>query len=197
MLKKTVVLLAFTGLFIGCNTVFAAGDKTEFATQPKTSGIYAGIGIGGGIVNAEFKEYTRDNAGLAGNANLGYQFNKYLGLEAGFAMYSKSKADGKDLATNNYAFDLAAKGIIPLGSGFDAFAKLGAAMVHTKWASTIDGQAVPDGGKSYTEPTAYFAAGFDYALTQHFLATLQGTATTNGSHVPSMFAGTVGVTCII
>ena len=82
-------------------------------------------------VNFPNSSFSKD--GFAGNANLGYKFNPYFGMELGGTYYATSdiKFAGETIAHNHlYGFDLAGKGILPFSdTGFELFAKLGVSRV--------------------------------------------------------------------
>lgn len=76
-------------------------------------------------------------SGIGGNANLGYKFMPYMGLEMGYTQYSnssiKNNVGTKAATIKNYSYDLALRGIVPIAdSGFELFAKLGAERVNAK-----------------------------------------------------------------
>lgn len=61
------------------------------------------------------------------NANAGYMFNKYLGVEGGFTYspgYSYNWGSGT-YSTSYFMFDAAAKGVLQLNNEFALFGKLG------------------------------------------------------------------------
>ncbi len=88
MKKLLAILLTLTG-----SSVFAAGP------------VYIDANIG---------TSTGSSYNFAGNANAGYMFNRYFGVEGGFT------------ASNNYyLYDVAAKGVLPLGDVVDLYGKLG------------------------------------------------------------------------
>lgn len=98
-----------------------------------------------------------DDKGLAGGGNIGYQFNNNFAVEGGFLQFSpikvKANFDGYAATGTEFhenAFDLAGKGILPLGCGFAAYAKLGAAYVNPTDLDT-NGRVAPMGsvGLSY------------------------------------------------
>lgn len=82
-------------------------------------------------------------AGLAGRAAIGYQFNQNFALEAGYLHIAEKKATlanftwYKDKATighlsyNQNAIDLLAKGILPINSNLNLYGKLGVAYLTT------------------------------------------------------------------
>lgn len=103
-------------------------------------------------INATSTAASKKSQHFAGRAALGYQFNPYVALEAGFDYLGNNKYSGtfSELSsTYNYnaktsaiAYDLAAKGILPLSMVSDSlananlFAKAGAALVGVKSSYT-------------------------------------------------------------
>lgn len=126
--------------------------------------------------------YAEGNLGLGpaskfmGDVNLGYKFNDFFAIEGGFAKFSEIKS-----SSDNYFFDGAIKGMMPFGNGFELFGKLGMAEAYAY---------------DQNKPVIYIDAGLGYALTPNWSATLQGFTTTENSDVPSMYAGTIGLTYI-
>lgn len=80
------------------------------------------------------------NNGFAWNLNLGYKFMPYAAIEGGYTSYTQSTIvfDGFTLARiSRYSYDIAGKGILPIqDSGFELFAKLGAAHMRASATST-------------------------------------------------------------
>ena len=62
------------------------------------------------------------------NANAGNMFSRYIGAEGGLTYspgYSYNYNGGSSYSTSYYMIDAAAKGVLPLTSGFDLYGKLG------------------------------------------------------------------------
>lgn len=130
---------------------FSAAILSLFAfvslAYPATPGSYLGAGLGatkletpneylfnleGGVNGSNSKK----RGGLGGRAFAGYNFNEYLGIEAGIARYAKSKYDGSlnnsnsSLTYSMNAIDLVAKTYLPIGDRrFNLFALGGLAAV--------------------------------------------------------------------
>ncbi len=130
------------------------------------AGVYVGGQLGWGQTdygvnfdNFEFIEdvfsgHTSDESGLAGRIYLGYQFNSYVGLEIGAALFSDSDFYVTNNTTfegrvdvNTSQFDLLLKVGSPFGcSGFRGDIKLGIADVVTdidnggfdRWSDNAD-----------------------------------------------------------
>lgn len=158
-------------------------------------GAYAGLGLGAskqetsnnfivtGPSGSLFNQ-TRQIGGLGGRIFGGYNFNRYVGLEAGLAQYAQSKyksnlnAGSLNLvnATQKYsmsALDVVAKGYLPLGeSGFNVYGLGGLALVHSKYEGQVNSilRGVPSGKTSNTQnkirPIVGLGASYDIPQTQ-------------------------------
>jgi hypothetical protein len=109
------------------------------------------------------------SSGVGGNANLGYKFMPYVTAEIGYSLYPSStisNAAGSKAATvKHYSYDLAARGILPMGdTGFEAFAKLGVqritSNININNAATANNMGV--GSNSSSATGLYMAAGAQY-----------------------------------
>src|SRR5262249_15680656 len=134
------------------------------------TGAYAGLDVGAStlgtpsdnIVTGEdgklFKQ-SHDRTGFAGRVFAGYNFNPYIGLEAGITKYatahynSSLKEDKHTKGSQDYSLvtcDLVAKAYLPISdSGFNLYALGGAALVHSHNTGKLynkDGEV-----KKYTE----------------------------------------------
>lgn len=120
---------------------------------------------------------TKFNSGhFAGRAAVGYQFNQYVALEAAYDYLGNTKYTGTSQGSNftaktdAYAFDLAAKGILPLSMVSDAltnaniFAKAGAALVGTKSNVTSGSARVSGMAKRNYKVAPELGGGFGYNL---------------------------------
>jgi opacity protein-like surface antigen len=110
------------------------------------TGPYAGVGGGYGIlrtpdshlfINTFETKNSHSRGGIAGRAFLGFTFNKYLGIEGGYAAYTSSKYSASLLNILNSSIkfqantaDVVFKGYIPFGTiGLDIYGIAGAARV--------------------------------------------------------------------
>lgn len=113
----------------------------SFSLYAAPDGPYAGISLGQSDMGytASNQKLTPASAtnrkGLGYNGLLGYQMNKNLGLQFDYFQYHDmtfKNIGGISGANTDYtqnAIDLAAKFILPFGSGFNAFATVGVAYV--------------------------------------------------------------------
>ena len=121
-----------------------AGSQAALAADPQ-SGFYGGLGAGlnytnldsGGIVGA------KDERDTAWKLFGGYQFNRYLGVEAGYVDLGKASvggtAGGNPAAASfdSQVWQAAAVGSLPLSQQFAATAKLGVARADTDITGSI------------------------------------------------------------
>lgn len=154
-----------------CVAVLSLSALTSLSAYAATPGAYAGLGLGYGKqatgykkdkdLNPQLKQ-SANQAGIAGRLFVGYNLNKYFGVEAGVNQYSNSSyssrgqnVDGID--TNNHnspakfnahtvadakltTFDLVGKAYLPIkDSGFNLYALGGAALEHS--SVTISGHS--------------------------------------------------------
>lgn len=124
---------------------FAAFTSIANAATP---GTYLGLGAGASRLETTSNKLTSINGtttssstkrgGLGERLFAGYNFNEYVGVEAGLAHYAKSSYDASAIGANasvDYnlnAFDVVGKGYLPFGEGFNVYALAGAALVKSK-----------------------------------------------------------------
>ncbi len=124
-------------------------------------GPYAGIGLGGsditmantfkksGVDEFQYTDTTTKSRGLAGKLFAGYNFNQYIGLEAGYSIYAKRTDKGifnvenvqlsKDSLQHKIrAISVVGKVYLPIQQGFNVYALGGAAKVFQTLKYTSD-----------------------------------------------------------
>lgn len=138
-----------------------------------------------GWSNPQNKNYgagtSTSNTGFGWNANVGFKFMPYLGLEGGYTKYGDTNvnANGTKVAKDvHFSYDLAFKGILPLSdTGAELFAKLGAARIksHTiitnPTAANNAGVNIPAG--TNTVIGFYMGVGGEYAFFPYLLGNVQ------------------------
>ncbi|MGO1540161.1 MAG: outer membrane beta-barrel protein [Luteimonas sp.] len=94
---------------------------TAFAAQSAEQGFYAGVGAGQSYVDK--RGYDDDDTAFS--AFGGYQFNRYFGLEVGYADFGKleSRGDGERLDASAAYFT--AVGTLPFTDRFSGYARAG------------------------------------------------------------------------
>lgn len=149
--KKLIVALAALGVSAAA---FAGGYVNKGAVPVATSpapvmaSSDAGfvVGIQGGWANTHqvVDGMSGDDDGFAARGYVGYDFNKYLGLEAGYTYLPKTTYDlgGGDI--KNYAVDLLGKISYPVNNAFSIFAKAGAGYLNQKHENALGGSTTND-----------------------------------------------------
>mgnify|MGYP000147276251 CR=1 FL=1 len=94
----------------------------------------------------------------------GYQFNKYLGAEAGYANLNDltARSGTTRIDTESNAWTLSAVGSYPLTDKFSVMAKAGAAYVQANTSTKVGGAVARRSGEDSYEP--YYGLGVTYAL---------------------------------
>ena len=113
MLSRTALLRAAVALAIA-----AAAFGAQAADQP---GFYAGAGAGQSLVD----EAGYDDEDTAFSAFGGYQFNRYFGLEAGYADFGQLEPQTPGTELEASSAYLTAVGSVPFTDNFSAYAKAG------------------------------------------------------------------------
>lgn len=137
MLNKTTALIST--LIVCCSSIALADGAGEYnsPTQTKT-GIY--LDLNSGWAKNDTADNNQSNvkhdSGFTINTNIGYKFSENLATEIGFSYlpYLSFKNTTQEIKSN-FAYDLALKGMLPFGLHFDAFGKLGVALLTAKQGS--------------------------------------------------------------
>jgi hypothetical protein len=177
----------------------AALTLSSFASATPV-GPYIGIGVGQGQVKTPNKyafnvsadpagSTTRSQNGVAGRAFIGYNLNKYFGLEAGYTKYSRSiyvgRANGlySSIAYYIHTYDFVGKGYVPVGdTGFNLYALAGVSRI----VQTINfvNNGVPLSGALFQQPNnsnhvyrnrPIYGLGINYNFMKHLIANVEVT----------------------
>jgi hypothetical protein len=161
----------------------------KFTTASFPSGFYVEGNVGSSKVTGKsYPGATRiSNAGTGWNFDLGYKFNPFLGLEAGYTSYANVKVKNSQLTTayqsQQFAYDVAVRGTVPLGtSGIELFAKLGVARIYSKLKSVdyaalnIDPGMTIDNTSSKHANGPYYSGGVALYFMPCFSANVQWAA---------------------
>lgn len=92
-----------------------------FGANAQDHGFYAGAGVGQAFVD----EGAYDDEDTAFSVFGGYQFNRYFGLEAGYADFGKIEPDVAGPALEGDSAYFTAVGTLPITDRFSAYAKAG------------------------------------------------------------------------
>lgn len=143
MLKKTIA--------ISLLGVSALGMMAANATTPGAyvEGQISYANTGKNFVKpfpSSRKVSSKYKGGLAGRLAIGYQFSPNWAVEMGYLQLAQQKAnvDTQSVTLNQHAFDVVGKGIIPVTSKFDVYAKAGLAyLVNNLKGNEISGAQSP------------------------------------------------------
>ena len=83
--------------------IVSAFSSASFAV---TSGAYVGGGVGYSVFSNFTDATVQGNGGVGGKVAAGFNFNQYLGIEAGYAMYPKTSFVINDYKWINDDFNL-------------------------------------------------------------------------------------------
>lgn len=194
--RKSIALAATIASLVSVN---ALAGGPEYNSMAPSTGVYIDVDAGYAytpwvtdqtthIVNLESLagttvSYTNKNGGFTAGADLGYKFNQYFGLEAGWEYLPQFKAtySGTTAGTikvNSGLAYAAFKLSAPLYHKLAAFGKLGAAYRYNKGsisgtgAQTLSNQFNAQ-GKSSNFWKPMFAAGLQYCITQSWSVHVQ------------------------
>ncbi|BDU15352.1 outer membrane beta-barrel protein [Lysobacter auxotrophicus] len=101
--------------------VAVIASAAAFGAQAADKGFYAGAGVGQSYVD----EGSYDDEDTAYSVFGGYQFNRYFGLEAGYADFGKLEPRGTGTPLEASSVYLTAVGTVPITDNFSAYAKAG------------------------------------------------------------------------
>lgn len=197
--KKALISALITGAaIIGFSTIASAD----------LPGFYAGGELGYSNIHQSDDPFnTEDNGtGLGGGAQLGYQFNPYIAVEAGYLYFHNVDENfgGVNATYKEQAGDLVAKGTLPLNQYFTVYGKAGAAYVDASAeASTGVAIVTPNGNVvtgtfSNSESTnpirPVYGVGVSYNMTPNVSADLGWTRIQHNSTIPNADITTLGLT---
>jgi len=194
-LKKLIISLLFGMSLCSISAVFAGGPMDAVAPPEPVdySGVY--VDLSAGYANVNWSSSTigvlngfsptvngapNGNArgGFSGGGDIGYQINRYLGLE--FAWYSLPKVTGvSDVAMTlpavtirSWVADFALKMMAPIWGKLDIFAKVGPSYRSLRYTGTGSITA-GFGGQKDQYWSVMFAAGLQYWLDQNWVISAQ------------------------
>ena len=208
-MNKAFVALVGASALVASTAGFAGGPSSAVSTPVDNSaGFYVNGNLGFGRYGLTSSDVNAFNAAgfnvdrnsIAWSANVGYQFNPYIAVEAGYmqlpyARFTVPGATGHaDIDTS--AFTVDAKGIYPINEQFDVFAKAGLA-VETQ---SLSGSVGPVVTSNSHQVLPLFGLGVDYNINQNWAVGVQDVATlkrgniTSTSYYPATYTALVGVT---
>ena len=184
-MKKLVVSVVgavalTTAGMAAANHSMAASDQS-FSSNNSARGVFVSGDVGVGSIDVKQSDYGTNltkfrNYGFAWAANLGYQFNKYLALEAGYMNFGQSKATASVAGvtateTNTFGgFDAAVKGILPVTSQFNLFGKVGTVDMHDDADLSVAGTSARAHGSTWVP---MLGVGTSFNVTDHVALNVQ------------------------
>lgn len=178
MFKKPVVTVGFGLAALCLATAAMANDGnyysyTEAPVPLATPSPYADtdagvvIGIGGGYANTHWDNInipgitSIKDTGFAGQVFLGYDFNKFFGLQAGYVYLPKATANFGGSA-KNYVVDLLAKLSLPVTGGFSIYALAGGSYFNSSTDSSPFSAFYGDTSRSHVGPAFGVGASYEF-----------------------------------
>jgi hypothetical protein len=151
-----------------------------FAVMSLPYGWYLEANLGSSTTSSNHYPGNVSSSGIGYNANLGYKFMPYVAAEFGYTGYAnttvKTAAGNKAGIAKNYAYDLAAKGILPIyDSGFEAFAKLGLQRIASSMSiqGPLAAASLGLGSTSHSATGYYAGLGMQYYFMPEFAINAQ------------------------
>lgn len=188
-MKKLVVSVVgavalTTAGMAAANHSMAASDQSFSSNSAR--GVYVSGNVGVGMVDVKKSDFNDPFTGAAPSkltrygfawaANLGYQVNKYLAMEAGYMTFGKVKANTSvagtpTTVTSNFGgFDAAVKGILPVSSQFNLYGKVGAVDMHDDLDMSVAGASSREHASTWVPMVGL---GTSYNLTHNVALTLE------------------------
>lgn len=181
-MKKVVLMFVGAAVLAAMGVTEAADSMTasnqSYSSYGSVAGVYVSGYLGWGKFDVSQAPNTTGfkNDGFAWNGNLGYQYNRYVAAELGYNSFSDTTQTFNGpgsiagRTSDTFGVDFLVKGILPICSKFNVFAKAGAMFLHTKLS----------GGAFNNKLTRYvpeFGVGAGYNLTRNIAIEAQGLTT--------------------
>lgn len=182
---KKIILASIAATSLTAVSVAMAGGPDQINVPASKGGLYLGVGIGAGALDAPSdivsapmatalgitNQNQADNWGFAGRLNAGYLVDVssklLVGGEVGYTYLPKTKytfdspaATNNQLKYTDYAIDMLGVAKYMLDRGFNVFGKLGAAYVNQEAKLNWNGASDKD-TTSKVLPEVAVGAGFD------------------------------------
>ena len=187
-MKKRFKNLAYASIvtIFGCaileNAVAAAQNGAVNASTSAHRGIYIDGNGGWGYINVNSNSYVDPltgapatsvtNNSFAWSADAGYQFNKNIGIEAGYISFGTSRANTtySSMKDTFGGFDAMLKGILPVNDRCGFLIKIGAADINDDGSATVGSVSGQGNGSAWTP---LLGLGTFYEFTRGFTVNLQ------------------------
>jgi len=146
----------------------AALSTGAIAQQPTSTGFYGGLGLGESRADLETGAIggLTDEKDTAWKLFGGYQFNRYIAVEAGYADIGKFSVAGPagSASFDTKLLQVSAVGSLPLTTQWALTGKLGLARTDTDITGGVGGAPVSQSDRD-TNPTYGIGARYDFSRT--------------------------------
>lgn len=193
-IRRYAVAATIAACALTTNLSYAEGGQYLPQDNCKENGIYIDGMLGyaqtnwkntlGGITSTDISlNWSRGSGSFTGGADIGYAFNRYIGVELGGFGWQQWTVSGIDTSVTpnvrlqdtgrTYAVYVAAKFTVPAFNfdNFDFYAKAGAGYQKFSLSGNLTGFNIVTNATSHVGPM--FAVGGEYWITNNFYATLQ------------------------
>lgn len=192
------ILLAMVAGFSVC-----AMTTPALAIMSTPCGWYIEGNLGSGHLSDLNLPGDTSSSGLAGNVNLGYKFMPYFAAEVGYFQFSETEIKNdfgtKAAKVNHYAYDLAAKGIVPIiDSGFELFAKAGIErnIAKTTIQDTPAANALGVGSGNHSTTGVFLGVGGQYYIMPELAVNVQWQRAKGNSNTGTLDLYSAGISFI-
>ncbi|OGT36875.1 MAG: hypothetical protein A3F11_08830 [Gammaproteobacteria bacterium RIFCSPHIGHO2_12_FULL_37_14] len=156
------------------------------------------------LINEDYPaNSSNSSSGLGGNINVGYKFMPYVGVELGYTRYANTTIDDQNSteagSDKHYSYDLAGKGIIPIGTGnFELFGKFGIQRIYSSISisNTTAANNIGLGSGQHSTTGYYLGVGGEYYFSPEFAAVAQWARANGNSSTGTLDLYSVGVSYI-
>jgi OOP family OmpA-OmpF porin len=207
--KSILASVALLGLSSAALANGGSYNDSYDSYQPVTEympGIYIGIMGGyamnrwddledvGTFVSTPTIGVDADSGTFAWRPFIGYDFNEYFALEAGYTHLHRSDfnvfLNGVSVYAEDvhgYAVDVNAKLKIPLDNGFGIFTKVGVVYLHASDAPSVSANPLGINEDDRSQVNVMFGAGVSYCFTPNFIVDASWTHYRGDSEVSNDF----------
>jgi len=133
-------------------------------------------------IDANLGVNTSYSGAIALGLNGGYLLNNYLGIEGGATLTAAANPNSMSNGGNYYLFDAAIKGILPLGSVFSLYGKLG--LGYSLYDNCVGCTSSPSTSSNLG---LYYGAGAGFNLSNNWSLHLEDYAVTGNNPNMLMF----------
>lgn len=205
MMRNRILLKTAVSMLLSI-TIFTCSSTKGFAWGCASLPMGWYLEVNGGSSNLNNVNYpgSVSSSGIGANADLGYKFMPYLGLELGYTQLANTSIKGPPNSTTagsvkHYSIDIAGRAIVPIAaSGLEFFAKLGVVKINSNVSvkNTTVANSIGLGRGNHTRVGPYMALGAQYYFTPEFAANVQWARSQGNSNTGNLDLYSIGVSLI-